>query len=187
MNDTTLKDKSARKESKKILFEIIGAISSCIAICAFITGLQSIKDIGSALVFSKPSPTATATSTPSPTATLEPTPTSTPNPNSVVQIKINDVIFPCSDSCAGMHMEVSINGGKTVRVDYPNSFSLSLPKGRYSWYIKLQIDYQDEPSTISEATGVISIQQDTLYWLEKGYVGFIFLTESLVLRPDYGQ
>jgi hypothetical protein len=84
-------------------------------------------------------------------------------------------------------MEVSINGGKTVRVDYPNSFSLSLPKGRYSWYIKLQIDYQDEPSTISEATGVISIQQDTLYWLEKGYVGFIFLTESLVLRPDYGQ
>ena len=54
------------------------------------------------------------------------------------------------------------------------------------WKIKLQIDYQNEAPTISEATGVISVQH-TLYWLEKGYVGFIFLTESLVLRPDYGQ
>jgi hypothetical protein len=183
MNDTTPQDKGAKKSSRKILVEIIGVISGCIAICAFITGWQSIKDIGN--VFIEPSPTATFTPTPNPTATFEPTPTITPNPNSIIQIKINDVIFPCSDSCSGMHMEVSIDGGKTVRIDYPDAFSLSLPKGNHSWSIKLQIDYQDLPSNIQQASGYIDVQQDTLYWLEKGYVGFIFLTESLVLRPDY--
>jgi hypothetical protein len=183
MNDTNLQDKSAKKSSKKTLVEIIGVISSCIAICAFVTGLQSIKDIKN--VFIEPSSTSTFTPTPNPTATLESTPTITPNPNSIIQIKINDVIFPCSQSCTGMHMEVSIDGRKTVRIDYPDAFSLSLPKGNHSWNIKLQIDYQNSSSNIQQASGYIDIQQDTLYWLEKGYVGFIFLTESLVLRPDY--